>query len=338
MTLQQALRAEMNTTKDLFDRIEATSDNAVKTRENLYGDLSRELRLHTEIEQADLLPALRQNPEAKELANDAAKQNRELKAKLDELDALPKNEPSFRERIGELRKLFDQQARDERVASKALTDEQRKAVEDKVEKRRADAEEQRQAEDEQRKAESRREAEHVRAAASRKRAGEEVADATKRTFRDLQKSASEAVHNGAETAREAAEKVRHGADKTKDKVVGTARRVRDAATDTVSSYRDTAGESIQDLKTIGSAVRNFAKVGGELRTVLVESIKHTGRARIDIARGLLRDPLRYGELRREFARTRSRNRAETAAEVLQVVRSASTAARQPFEQRLRAVA
>jgi hypothetical protein len=117
-----------------------------------------------------------------------------------------------------------------------------------------------------------------------------------------------------------------------------ARKVRDAASDTLTGYRETVRENREDMKALAGAVRNFSRVGSELRSIVVNSMKHSARNRIDMAVQVVRSPLKYGQLQREYAAAASRNRIETVAGLMQIVRSASSAARLPLEERLRTVA
>ena len=98
-TLMQVGPAKAN---ELFARLAETSDGAVKTREKLFAELKGELELHTSLEEQHLFPVLRRNAETKELVADAVRDNRELRAKLAELEALPKNDPAFPEQFKEL--------------------------------------------------------------------------------------------------------------------------------------------------------------------------------------------------------------------------------------------
>jgi hypothetical protein len=74
--------------------------------------LKAELELHTSLEEQHLFPILRRNPETKGLVAEAVKDNKELRSKLVELDALPKDDETFYERLKELQKSFRQHARD----------------------------------------------------------------------------------------------------------------------------------------------------------------------------------------------------------------------------------
>jgi iron-sulfur cluster repair protein YtfE (RIC family) len=134
-TLMQAAPAKAN---ELFAKLSETSDSAVKTREKLFADLKAELELHTHLEEQHLFPVLRRNAETKGLVADAIKDNRELRAKLAELEALPKNDEGFPERLKELQKTFRQHARDEKrellpAVQRALSEEQVQGVAEKIE-------------------------------------------------------------------------------------------------------------------------------------------------------------------------------------------------------------
>jgi hemerythrin-like domain-containing protein len=138
----QAGPAKVN---DLFARLAETSDGAVKTREKLFAELKAELELHTSLEEQHLFPILRRNAETRELATDAVKDNKELRTKLAELEALPKHDATFPERLKELQKAFRQHARDEKrellpAVQRALSDEQVQSVAEKIEAGVAEAE------------------------------------------------------------------------------------------------------------------------------------------------------------------------------------------------------
>src|SRR5215213_8600408 len=125
--------------------------------EKLFAELKAELELHTSLEEEHLFPILRRNAETKALVTDAIKDNKELRAKLAELDALPKNDEAFPERLKELQKAFRQHARDEKTellpaVQRALSEEQVQAVAERMEAGLAEAEQARQDEAEEQRA------------------------------------------------------------------------------------------------------------------------------------------------------------------------------------------
>src|SRR3954471_39893 len=162
-TLMQVGPAKAN---ELFARLAETSDGAVKTREKLFAELKAELERHTSLEEEHLFPVLRRNAETRGLVADAVKDNRELRAKLAELEALPKADEAFPERLKELQKAFRQHARDEKrellpAVQQALSEEQVEAVAEKMEAGLAEAEQAKQAEAEEQRARARREREEA---------------------------------------------------------------------------------------------------------------------------------------------------------------------------------
>src|ERR1700731_2053306 len=162
-TLMQASPAKAN---ELFDRLAETSDGAVKTREKLFSELKNELELHASLEEQHLFPILRRNPETKELVAEAIKDNKELRAKLTELEALPKNDEAFPERLKELQKTFRQHARDEKrellpAVQRALSEEKVQGIAEKIEAGVAEAEEARKDDLEEQRLKARQERERA---------------------------------------------------------------------------------------------------------------------------------------------------------------------------------
>jgi hemerythrin-like domain-containing protein len=145
MNLRILMQAGPTKANELFTKLAETSDGAVKTREKLFAELKTELELHASLEEHHLFPVLRRNPETKELVGEAIKDNKNLRAKLAELEALPKNDEAFPERLKDLQKTFRQHARDEKrellpAVQRALSEEQLQSVAEKMEAGVAEAE------------------------------------------------------------------------------------------------------------------------------------------------------------------------------------------------------
>ena len=163
MTLRSLMRpAKAN---ELFAKLSETSDGAVKTRERLFAELKADLEFHTSLEEQHLFPVLRRNPETKDLVADAIRDNKELRAKVAELDGMAKNDAIFSERLSELQKVFRQHARDRKellpAVQLALSEEQVQGVTDKMEAGIAGAEQAKQDEAEERRAKARQEREET---------------------------------------------------------------------------------------------------------------------------------------------------------------------------------
>jgi hypothetical protein len=129
MTLRQTIQAAPAKTTELITKLSATSNQALKTREGLFAQLGDELTRYVEIEERHFLPLLRKHPETKGLAADALKGNKELRASLEKLSAMPKDDDGFLAELDVLNKSFQQHVRNERkellpAVLKALSDEE----------------------------------------------------------------------------------------------------------------------------------------------------------------------------------------------------------------------
>ena len=145
MNFQSMMQAGPVKANELFARLAATSDDAVRTRERLFAELGAELDLHAGLEEEHLFPILRRNAETKALVATAIRDNKDLRARLAGLEALPKGDEAFLERLSDLQKAFRQHARDERnellpAVQHALSGEEAQEVAGNIETSRAPAE------------------------------------------------------------------------------------------------------------------------------------------------------------------------------------------------------
>jgi hypothetical protein len=114
LTLRQTIQAAPSKTNDLITQLSATSNQAVKTREGLFAGLAEELGRYLEIEQQHLLPLLRNQPETKDLADEALKDGKDLRALLAKLADAPKDDDAFLALLKELDQRFQQHIGSER--------------------------------------------------------------------------------------------------------------------------------------------------------------------------------------------------------------------------------
>ena len=275
MTLRTVMQAGPAKANELFAKLSDTSDGAVKTREKLFTELKTELELHTSLEEQHLFPILRRNAETKELVTDAIKDNKELRAKLAELEALPKNDAAFPERLRELQKTFRQHARDEKrellpAVQRALSEEQVQGVTEKIEAGVAEAEQARQDEMEERRLKIRQEREQA------ERQAERQADAE----RAQQAVAEQARHEEAEQKRAKARQEREAAERQAEQQVA-AQRMRDEAErrahDAAEAVARTAiAAQTNVLRIAENAVTNAQRVGSEIQdavTIYLDAVK-----------------------------------------------------------------
>jgi hypothetical protein len=155
---------------ELFERLLATSGNAVKTRERLFAELKEELELLATLQEEHLFPVLRRHG-MQDLLREAISDNEETAALLGELERMPKNSVEFISQVSKLQKVFQQHIRDDRkellpAVLKVLSDEEANAIAETVEDEMAHI-------DESKRAEARRAREQVEAV---QRVTEDVAD------------------------------------------------------------------------------------------------------------------------------------------------------------------
>src|SRR5215210_3446022 len=89
MNVFELLKKDHEKVAGIFEEIEQTTERAVKTREELFARLRSELELHSQIEEATLYPALKQEEESREITLEAIEEHRVVKRLLKELEATP---------------------------------------------------------------------------------------------------------------------------------------------------------------------------------------------------------------------------------------------------------
>jgi hypothetical protein len=177
---------------ELFEKLLATSSNAVKTRERLFADLKEELELLASLQEEHLLPILRRHG-MEDLVREASNDNRETAALLGELERMPKNGSEFIGKLDDLRRTFQQHIRDDRkellpAVLKVLSDEEAHAIAETVEDEMANI-------DENKRADARRAREQVE---TTQRVTEDVANTLRASVESTQTMAQamqEAVSN-----------------------------------------------------------------------------------------------------------------------------------------------
>src|SRR5919107_1534398 len=169
-TNRQFSQAPPDKANDLFEKLLATSDTAVKTRERLLAELKEELELLATLQEEHLFPVLTRHG-MQELVQEATNDNQRTAALLGELERMPKNNAEFLGKLTELRRAFQQHIRDDRkellpAVLKVLSDEEANAIAETVEDEMANI-------DETKRSEARRSREQVEAV---QRVTEDVAD------------------------------------------------------------------------------------------------------------------------------------------------------------------
>ncbi|WP_338105465.1 phasin family protein [Microvirga tunisiensis] len=135
---------------ELFEKLLATSSNAIRSRERLLADLKEELELLATLQEEHLFPVLRRHRRV-DLLQGALSGNEKMAALLGHLERLPKNSAEFISQVTELRMLFQQHIRDDRkellpAVLEVLSDEEANAMVETVEDEMANIDEMKRAE------------------------------------------------------------------------------------------------------------------------------------------------------------------------------------------------
>ena len=84
----ELLKTDHEKVSGIFEKLEETTERAVKTREELFGKLKEELDLHAHIEETILYPTLRREAETREITLEGVEEHHVMKVLLRELSAM----------------------------------------------------------------------------------------------------------------------------------------------------------------------------------------------------------------------------------------------------------
>jgi hypothetical protein len=338
MTLRQTIQAAPGKTTELIKKLSATSNQAVKTRENLFAQLSEELTRYVELEQEHFLPMLRKHSGTKELAADALKGNRELQASLKKLSAMPKDSDEFLSELDTLNKSFQQYVRNERkellpAVLKAFSDEEASVLADTIEGAVANAEKAKRDEKREEAAQARREAEEAEQAKAAERAAVRAQEAAERTARQASEKAVDTITHGVAA-------VQDGAQQAATSITERTQEMAWAARDAMTVYSETSETIRDDVQAIRSSSAVSAGAVSEIYSVWSDWFSTAARVNSDATQKLMRarSLQQVAELQQEFATSALRTWMEGNAKVLEITQRASKEALRPLSGRLRQVA
>jgi Hemerythrin HHE cation binding domain len=85
------LKEDHQKVSSLFEKLEPTTERAVKTREELFAKLKTELDIHSQIEETILYPVLKEIEETRDITLESIEEHRIVKLLLMELEQMPKD-------------------------------------------------------------------------------------------------------------------------------------------------------------------------------------------------------------------------------------------------------
>jgi len=233
---------------ELFDKLLATSDNAVKTRERLLAELKEELELLATLQEEHLFPVLTRHG-MQDLVREATNDNQETAALVGDLETMPKNDAEFLSKVTELRRAFQRHIRDDRkellpAVLKVLSDEEANVIAETVEDEMANI-------DETKRAEARRSREQGETV---QRVTEDVADTLRAGVESTQTMAQamqEAVSNSFSVFSELA---RHSTGQTLDQPDGTTRGLTEEAAHNLRAVAQSSTALARGLQEVSREV------------------------------------------------------------------------------------
>lgn len=364
MTLRQTVQASSEKAVALLAKLSATSNQAVKSRENLLAELNDELTRYADVAEAHLLPLLRKQDETKELAVSAVKGNKDLRAALDKLSSLPKDNDDFLAAVKELEKNFQQLVQVERkdllpAALKVLSDEEAATVAATMKSAVEKAEAAKRDERGDQRAEALQESEQAEQAAADERAAarkakrEERAEAERQTEAD--EKAARAKRDAARVQKEAERAAREGTEKVAETMQRGASAMQDEArhmTETLTErtqqvasdsrealtiYSDAARTLATDLQVVTSSSSATAQVVTDVTAAWSEWLNKATRAHADASQKLLhaKSVKDIAVVQREFVATAMHNWMERRTAMLQIAQRSSEQALSPLQARIR---
>jgi iron-sulfur cluster repair protein YtfE (RIC family) len=332
MSLRSLMQAGPVKANELFARLSDTSDGAVKTREKLFAELKAELELHTSLEEQHLFPVLKRNPETKEIVTEAIKDNKELRTKLAELEALPKNDEAFPERLKALQKTFRQHARDEKrellpAVQRALSEEQVQGIAQKIEAGVAEAELTKHEELEARREKARQDRQEAEREAARQVEAEQA-----------QKGAAEQVHHDEAEQKRARSRQEHELSQIASQTAVTAQTNASRIVETAIAGTEQVGEVVRDtvqimtpdFRAVATLPSAAIVAAAEIRSTWMEWMGQATRAGTQMSRELL---WQAAEQQQRFVASAMQGWMERNARVMEITMDMTQTTFRPFADR-----
>lgn len=107
MNAFELLKQDHDKVSDLFDKLEDTTERAIKTREELFARLKMELDIHTQIEEEVFYPVLEEADQTREMILESYEEHNIVKQLLDEMEQLPVDDETWTAKLRVLHENVD---------------------------------------------------------------------------------------------------------------------------------------------------------------------------------------------------------------------------------------
>ena len=133
------LKADHKKVAGILEKIDETTERAVKTREELFTQLKTELDIHTRIEETIFYPALKDADETRDITLEAFEEHKVVKTLLGELESLGKDKEEWTAKFTVLKENIEHHVEEEEgemfpKARKVLGDEGAETLGTRMEK------------------------------------------------------------------------------------------------------------------------------------------------------------------------------------------------------------
>lgn len=334
MTLRQTIQAAPTKANELISKLSATSNQAVKTRESLFSELSDELSRYVELEEQHLLPLLRKHAETKDLAAATQKGNKDLRAQLAKLSGAPKDNDEFLSGLAELKKGFQEHVRNERkellpAVINALSAEEASELAQNIDGAVAEAEKAKRDEKREAANQARKEEQLAQQAAEAQRAEVRAQKAAERSAREATEKLAESVKQGAASAQE-------GVRRVTSNVMEQAQRGAVATQEAVAVFGSSMREAADGLRAVAQSSNLSAQATSEMSSILFDWTSKAVRLNAETAQRMLQSKnlLQLAEAQRDFVGAGFRIWTEGRAQLLQLTQRSSKMALRPLDERL----
>jgi hemerythrin-like domain-containing protein len=129
MNVFTLLKTDHKKVAGILEKIDATTERGVKTREELFAQLKTELDVHTRIEETIFYPALKEAEETRDITLEAFEEHRLVKQLLGELASLSKDREEWTAKFTVLKENIEHHVEEEEgemftKARKVLSEDQ----------------------------------------------------------------------------------------------------------------------------------------------------------------------------------------------------------------------
>lgn len=138
MNAYDLLKEDHKKVAAIFEKLDPTTERALKTREELFSKLTSELEVHTAIEEQIFYPALKQEAETRDIVLEGIEEHNVVKTLLSELASTPKDTEKWTAKLTVLKENVEHHVEEEegemfKKARKVLTDQQAEQLGERME-------------------------------------------------------------------------------------------------------------------------------------------------------------------------------------------------------------